>query len=320
MYEIIPIVLIALLLDVTFGDVKTRYHPTAWIGRLIAWYTRLLKPLANQRLAGVILVCLAVLVPIITLGLFDYTTSLFSNNFYTGVVIIFVSAILLKTTFAIRGMHKHAMLVLSALKNNDLKTSRNSLAMIVKRDTSTLDSQHILSGVLESISENIVDGITAPLFYFGLFGLPGAFTYRCINTLDSMIGYNNKLFAKFGWFAAKCDGILNYIPSRLTCGVMIISSILLGYDWRGAYSIMIRDAKNTESLNAGYPMATLAGALGVQLEKSNHYSLGDDINHISIQHVQDSIKIMILTSILFCGMIVIPLALFLSYIGWWLHV
>jgi adenosylcobinamide-phosphate synthase len=183
-----------------------------------------------------------------------------------------------------------------------------------------LDKNHIISGVLESISENTVDGITGPLFYYALLGLPGAFVYRVINTADSMIGYKTNIFKNVGWFAASCDTVLNYIPSRLTGLIMIVSAAILHNNWKASYKIMIRDGKKTESTNAGYPMAALAGALETKFEKINHYNLGDGEVELTNKQVISAIKIMKLTSILFAGMVCIPIISLLTIVGWWIHV
>ena len=173
--------------------------------------------------------------------------------------------------------------------------------------------------MLESISENTVDGITGPLFFYSLFGLSGAFVYRVVNTADSMIGYRSNIFKNIGWFAATCDSILNYIPSRLTGLIMIISTAILQKNWKESYKVMIRDGKKTESPNAGYPMAALAGALETKFEKVNHYKLGDGEIILTKEHVHSAVSIMKLTSILFFGIVTIPLIIVLSLAGWWIH-
>ena len=171
-------------------------------------------------------------------------------------------------------MEKHALAVVEALENDDIDEARTNLAMITKRKTKDLDKNHVLSGVLESISENTVDGVTGPLFYFALFGLPGAFVYRVINTIDSMIGYKTAMFRNLGWFGANCDNVLNYLPSRITGLVMVLASMLLGNDWKQSYEILKKDSCKTSSPNAGYPMAALAGALDTKFQKVDHYSIG----------------------------------------------
>ena len=274
-----PIVIIAFALgiDFVFGDPKNRYHPTAWIGTLIAKLTPLAKNQNTyvEKLGGIFVVAITVGVVVTLLSILDTGISLLTTDWVTIVVSGVVVVILLKTTIAIRGMEKHAKAVLESLDQNNLDMARTNLSMIVKRNTKNLDKNHVISGVLESISENTVDGITGPLFYFALFGLPGAFVYRVINTVDSMIGYKTDIFKNVGWFGATCDTILNYIPSRLTGLVMIISAAILQNNWKESYKIMIRDGKKTESPNAGYPMAALAGALETKFEKINHYKLGN---------------------------------------------
>ena len=227
--------------------------------------------------------------------------------------------LLLKSTIAIRGMEKHAMAVMDSIEKNDLDSARTNLSMIVKRNTKNLDKNHLLSGTLESISENTVDGITGPLFYFAFFGIPGAFLYRIINTFDSMIGYKTNLFRNVGWFGANCDKVLNYLPARITSLVMIMGAMILGNDWKKSYHILKRDARNTQSPNAGYPMAALAGALGTRFEKIDHYSVGEGDIELTKSHLRSAIALMKVTSILFCGIITIPIIIILYYLGWWIH-
>jgi adenosylcobinamide-phosphate synthase len=319
--ESIAIIFFALTIDFTLGDPKNKFHPTAWIGSLIAKITPSLKNSSNtlEKLGGIILIMISSSIVASLIILLDVGINMITTDYLSIIISIIVGGILLKTTIAIKGMEKHALAVVNSLENNNIESARNNLSMIVKRNTKDLDKNHVFSGVVESISENTVDGITGPLFYFGLFGLPGAFVYRVINTADSMIGYKTNIFKNIGWFAANCDTILNYIPSRLTGFVMIFSAMILGYDWKRSYKIMIRDGGKTQSPNAGYPMAAIAGALGTRFEKIDHYFLGDGKVSFSKEHVKSTITLMKVTSIIFCGIVVVPIVLLLSYLGWWIH-
>lgn len=328
---LIPIfaVVLAIFLDFLFGDPKNQFHPTYWIGKLIGKFVPYGRTNRQrlEKLNGTILVVLVVAITSLLISAFsfglEYLEKLDTNEI-SKILITTISiaavAILLKTTIAIKGMEKHASKIMEALSNNDLDDARTKLSMIVKRNTANLDKQHIISATLESISENIVDGITGPLFYFSIFGLVGAFVYRTINTVDSMIGYKTEIFRNLGWFGANCDKILNFVPSRLTSLVMILSCIILGVDWRHSIDVMKRYGSRTESPNAGYPMATMAGALGIQFEKLEHYVLGDGSSEITEKHFISAISIMKITTVLFVLVFTVPMILLMSYIDWWFNV
>ena len=319
--ESILIIGMAIFLDLLFGDPKNKYHPTAWIGRFIAILTPIAKNQNTmiEKAGGILIITITSIIVISLLFILNLGMSMITFDVISIVVSVIVGGLLLKTTIAIRGMERHAKSVLESLDEDNLEKARTNLSMIVKRNTKNLDKNHVISGVLESISENTVDGITGPLFYFSIFGLPGAFVYRVVNTADSMIGYKTHLFKNVGWFTATCDTVLNYIPSRLTGLVMIISAAILQNNWKESYKIMIRDGKKTESPNAGYPMAALAGALETKFEKINHYQLGDGEIVLTKEHVFSAITMMKLTAILFFGIVTIPIITVLSFIGWWVN-
>ena len=320
-FESILIVIFAVVLDLLVGDPKNKFHPTSWIGSLIAKLVPIIQNKSPQRekLGGIILVILLTTLVTTLLVFLDVAIQNIAFDFIGIVVSVIVGMILLKTTIAIRGMEKHAMAVMESIERNDLDAARNNLSLIVKRNTKNLDKNHVLSGTLESISENTVDGVTGPLFYFAFFGIPGAFIYRIINTIDSMIGYKTSIFTNVGWFGANCDKILNYLPSRITSLMMVIGAMILGNDWKKSYKIMKRDGKNTESPNAGYPMAALAGALGTRFEKIDHYSVGEGNIEITKSHLRSAIALMKVTSILFCMIFTIPIIIVLYYLGWWIN-
>src|SRR5437899_5827052 len=324
---LIPIlaIVLALSIDFAFGDPKNKYHPTVWAGKLVSKIVLLARfnsqPL--EKLGGVMtVICVLVLISILIFSLssvLQYLNNLELNGISKILVwalTVTVIGLLLKTTIAIKGMEQHASKIMEALSKNDLDDARAKLSMIVKRNTKNLDRQHIISATLESISENIVDGVTGPLFYFAIFGLVGAFIHRTVNTIDSMIGYKTDLFRNLGWFGANCDKILNFLPSRMTSLVMIFAVMILRENWRHSLKIMRRDSKKTESPNAGYPMATLAGALSAKFEKIDHYVLGDGNLELCENNFKSAISIMKLTTIFFCTIFKIPMIEVLYYLEW----
>lgn len=318
----IPVLVVigALALDFAFGDPRSKYHPTAWVGTIIAKtipFAKSQNPTA-EKLGGILVtISITGLVAVLLLS-FQVFTSF--DDIISTIILTIIGSVLLKTTIAIHGLEKHGRLVMESVSKNNLNEAQNRLAMLVKRSTKQLDKNHVISGVLETTSENIVDGVTGPLFYFGLFGLPGAFVYRTINTLDSMVGYKDSIFSNVGWFAANCDKVLNYVPARITGYVMVLSAMLVGADWKNSLHIMKSDGNKTSSPNAGIPMAAMAGALHTRFEKIDHYSLGNGTAELDQTHFKSAILIMKTTCVLFCGMVTIPLIIILNYLGWWIHV
>ncbi len=318
--EVLLVLALALALDLAAGDPRNRFHPTAWIGRLIGVMVPRCKTGSpySERALGVVLVCVVTGIVMSVLVAINAGAGLVTG--YVGAIIsVAMGVVLLKCTIAMRGMEEHAKAVLKCLEAGDIESARGRLAGIVKRDTENLDEQHVLSGVLESISENTVDGVTGPLFYFGFFGIFGAFAYRTISTFDSMIGYRTEMFGSIGWFAANCDKILSYAPARLTALAMILGALVLRTNWRDSYRIVLRDGSKPDSPNSGYPIAALAGALDATLEKQDCYKIGSGGAVLRASHVRQSIRLMKTASILFCGMVTVPAAAVLYGLGWWLH-
>lgn len=322
MIESFLILAMALGMDLALGDPRNRFHPTSWIGGIISRivpYCMRGTPVVEKTLGALLVILVCGMAVCLLVALYILLDAILETPLAVMVIHILVLSVLLKMTIAMRGMERHAMMVVGAIEQGNLGAARDMLALIVKRDTKPLDREHVMSGVLESVSENTVDGVTGPLFYFGLFGIFGAVVYRIVNTFDSMIGYTTETFKNLGWFAAGCDRTLNYLPSRITGIAMIASSFILGMDWRGSYRIMMRDHTKTSSPNAGYPMAALAGALNIKLEKINHYTIGDGDVRLSASHVRSSILLMKTASILFCCMFTVPALAVLYYARWLIH-
>jgi len=302
-------------LSFLFVDPPNKIHPVSWFGKLVSYFIPELKgnnP-KREKLNGIIFsLTLAIG---ISVGSY-YFSSLIYKLFGIFALIIF-SILVLKFTMAILTLERHVQAIIFKLEEKNLEGARKNLSLIVGRETDTLDREHILSATIESIGENMVDGIGSVLFYYSLFGPPGAIAFRIINTLDSMIGYTDSYHKHIGWMAAKLDTISNYLPARVCALLLIISSKLVGGDWKYSMMIMRKDHKNTPSVNGGYPMSALAGALKVRLEKVGYYELGINIEPLSIQKCKNALTMVKLSVLLFFIMISLPMVVFLCYIGWW---
>jgi adenosylcobinamide-phosphate synthase len=182
-------------------------------------------------------------------------------------------AALLKCTFSARALGAHAAAVQRALEHGDITQAREAVQQLVSRDTSELDAAHVASAAIESVAESTLDSIVGPLFWYGLFGVPGAAAYRFVNTADAMVGYRGR-YEYFGKPAARLDDALNWLPARLSTALLAAAATLTGGDTRGAWATALDQHARTASPNAGWPMAAAAGALGVWLEKPDHYRLG----------------------------------------------
>jgi adenosylcobinamide-phosphate synthase len=305
---------LAFLIDMVFGEYPDRIHPTIGIGKMISFLKRNSKsPNPRVEKANGVLMALAIML-VVALPVFVLLFWLRQLP-YGEILYIVVGAILFKATFAIRGMGQYTKPIAEALKQKDMDGARKWLPYIVRRDPNSLNERQIISAAVESIGESTTDGITSPFFFFALFGVPGAFVYRVVNTLDSMVGYKNAEYKHIGWFSAKLDTTANYIPARLTAYLMVAASFLSGEDWRESWRILQRDKHKTASPNAGYTISAMAGALNIQLEKQGYYTLGDD-HGISYEHIPKALRVMTLTAVLFGLVVVVPVfALRLYVVG-----
>jgi adenosylcobinamide-phosphate synthase len=315
MYLFFPLT-IGVALCFMVADPSNRFHPVAWLGKFIGTFVKKLKKSNNskiEKLNG------AIFTISLTAGI-CILSQLFSHYVYSffGVIGFALYAIIVvKSTVAILTMEKHASTIILALQENDIVRARENLSYIVSRNTSNLDIQHVLSGTIESVGESIVDAIVSPLFYYSFFGPAGAIGYRIINTMDSMIGYKDRYYLNIGWMSAKADTSLNFSPARLSAILMILSARIIGADWRNSIHVLSTDHSKTSSINAGYPMSTMAGALRVKLEKIDEYTLGRELEQLTIDKCKIAIKIMRATALIFCILISFPVVVALSLIGWW---
>ncbi len=297
--------LTALLLDGIVGDPRTRLHPVVLLGNLISILEKLLYRAdwgkAWQLFAGAVL---AVTVTATASGaLFFIEKWLQQQN---AGVSFFMTAVLLSFVITPRSLAEAGLEIASYLKAQDMEKARFKVGWIVGRDTKSLDESEVTRATVETVAENIVDGIISPLFFFCLGGLPLAFAYRAVNTMDSMIGYKNDAYLYFGRFAARLDDVCNWIPARITFLLVLFAAFILGYDWRSAWLTAQRDAAKHPSPNSGWAEASVAGALNVRLGGLNYYGgresfrayMGDPVQKLTATHIKKTVKVMYAVSLL----------------------
>jgi len=212
------------------------------------------------------------------------------------VAYVIVGALLLKLTFSFRGLRRTALKIKNLLQNDKLDKARFELHALVSRDTSTLSQPQLVSATVESVAESTCDSFVAPLFFFLIFGVPGAIAYRVISTLDSRIGYHGR-YEYLGKFASRVDDVLNYIPARITALLLVAAAFFSGRSGKRAWRVALSDHSKTASPNAGWPMAAAAGALNVQLEKANHYKLGNGGAALTPKTIDKSLTLMRLAAV-----------------------
>jgi adenosylcobinamide-phosphate synthase len=315
----VSVLVLALLLDLIFGDPSPNYperiqfklHPTVWMGKL----TQVLEPHFKnpnpkiEKMGGVLLaltVIIAFTLPVY-FGLRIICT-------YLGVLVyVLVAAVILKLTICMKLETDWGKAAAKAIESGDLNEARK-YAHFSRRDNKDLTGSQIASSVIESLAENLTDFRLSPIFYYAFFGVPGAVAFRAINTLDGMVGFKDPEHLHIGWFSAVSDTIVNYIPARLTTILIILASAILGEDYKNAWIIARRDQAKIPSINHGWQMASMAGALRVQLEKPGQYAVGDPTDELNANKIICALRIRnvaIILAILFMLPILLLTSLYL---------
>lgn len=295
-------ILAAFGVDLLLGDPRWLPHPVRFIGRFAtALESPLRRAIPNARIAGI----LAVIAVLAVAGGSAFLLIAGADLLHPAVADV-VSIALLYTCFAGRDLARHSGRVYEALAADDLPEARRRVAMLVGRDTEALDEPEVVRATVESVAENMVDGVTAPLLFAVIGGPVGAMLYKAVNTLDSTFGYKNERYLQFGWASARLDDVVNYIPARITAPLTAFTAALLGLRPLGAWRMFRRDGRSHPSPNSGLTEAAVAGALGVQLGGVNVYfgvaserpRMGDPLQPLARAHILQTNRLMLLTSAL----------------------
>lgn len=312
---------VVLLADYTLGDPHVFYHPVRFIGRLCVFFEKFTRGSIgwlSLKIKGVIAFTLVLTTTMATLG------AIFIILLQAGELAALGGALLVSYFCIAAGdLISHSTNVLNYLKSGDIGGARKAVSQMVGRDTESLNEAEVAKACVESVSENMVDGITAPLFwaFIGSFAGPvlqlnplicaacGSMAYKAVNTMDSMYGYKNDQYLEFGWFAARVDDLVNYIPARLSGICLVGAAYLLGYDGRGAVSIYLKDRCNSSSPNSGHSESAAAGALGIELGGPASYFgqstfkeyIGKGLAEVRPEDIKKANRLVLSASLLFFG-------------------
>ncbi|MBS5982369.1 cobalamin biosynthesis protein [Clostridium butyricum] len=307
---------IGFILDLLIGDPNNPFHPVRGIGLLASKLETIFRKLLKNslKIAGLIVWMITIILTFaITYGIIFVCMKI---NKYLGII---VQGIIIYFCISAKGLVVEGYKVIKYLNEGNIEKSRKQLSYIVGRDTESLDSKGITRAVIETIAENMSDGVIAPILFAGIFGAAGSMAYKAVNTMDSMFGYKNEKYIKFGYFPAKLDDLFNYIPARVTGILIIISSFFLKRDYKNSFKIYKRDRYNHTSPNSAHPEAAMAGALDIQLGGANYYFgkivekpvIGDKIKEIEINDVKKTAEILYLSAVMgFILMVIIKVIIY----------
>jgi len=262
---------LSLFFDLLVGEPPARLHPTVWMGRMASLLEKILyaKTGFPAKIAGVLLVFLMLA---FWGGIGWALQSLICKFIPNPLLATLALSAAASLTISLRSLQEHVLPVLRQLVSFHICEARKRLSMLVGRDTATLSRQEISRASVETLAESLGDGIISPLFFFAVFGLPGAFVYRAANTLDSMIGHKDEKYLCFGWAAARFDDLLNYLPARLfAIPCICLAALLVRANAGAAASTGFREHSRHKSPNAGWYEAAFAGACGIRLGGTNYY-------------------------------------------------
>jgi len=305
----------SLIVDTIIGELPSKIHPVVIMGSIITFFKKYLIKI-KSKISGLLLILTTTCIICFILYLFNLL------YYFNDIIYYIIFILLLSSTYSIKMLLETATNVEDDL-NDGIDKARKSVSYLVSRNTDELTESFIVSATIESLTENITDSFVAPVFYYFIvclitlsfntnfiYLLLIPMLYRLYNTLDAMVGYETDELKNIGYFPAKLDDLLNYIPSRIAGIYVVLSAYLLKLDGKNAFKIMMRDARNCPSPNSGFTMASTAGALNIQLNKKDTYILGDSNKDIVSSDISKAVKLSKLSIILFTLTVILLIILF----------
>jgi adenosylcobinamide-phosphate synthase len=309
----VTVLVLAIALDLLLGDPspnnpeKTAFklHPAVLMGKL----TKALEPHfknPNPKIAKLYGALLALTVIVVfTVPVYFGLWALYT--LLNVIIYAFFAVILLKFTICIKLETDWAKAAAKAIESEDIVEAKK-YSHFSRRDSKNLSGPQISSAVIESMAENLIDFKLSPILSYAFFGVTGAIAFKAVNTLDGMVGFKDSEHLHTGWFSANLDTVINYIPARFTAVLIVLAAAILGEDYRNAWAIAKRDHAKTPSRNHGWPMAAIAGALRVQLEKPGQYVLGEKTEPLTPNKILRALRIRNMAIVL-CLLFILPIIL-----------
>lgn len=297
-------VLLGYSLDLILGDPYWLYHPVRLIGHLIMMLEKVLLKSNDsnsmKKMKGLILLLivsgLSFVIPLIIILTFASIHP---------VLALIIESFMIYQIFATKSLDVETRKVYKALKNNDIDEARKMIAYLVSRDTSTMSDEDVIKAAIETIAENLGDGVIAPMIYVIIGGAPLGWYYKGVNTLDSMVGYKNEKYTDYGYFSAKWDDVLNYVPARITSVMILLAGSLIKLDVNNGFKMLVRDRHNHASPNSAYPESAAAGLLRIQLGGKASYfgkvsikpTMGDALKPLQVDDLDKMRQLLYATSL-----------------------
>ncbi len=298
------IVVLAILIDRFIGELPNSVHPLRWMGNILDAINRRVhnRTAFSATVIGFLSYLLVLLLfgtaALLVTTLVRHAVTELASPFWGEVAWIVATAFVFKVTFAIFSFRHHCLPIADDLDAGRVEDAAAKVQMIVSRNTKGMDAEHIASSCCETVSENLVDSVCSPTFFFGLLGVPGACMFRCANLMDAMWGYLNEKYARIGYFPAKFDDVLGFLTSRVSPYFVAFAGFLLGMDWRAAVPAAMEEHGKTPSPNSGWSMTAVAATLGISMEKRGVYVMGKGPMP-STDDIRRCCRLVELTSILF---------------------